>query len=754
MAGQETDTVRDVLRILRRRLVLIVALAIPVMAVGAYLVKRIPDEYVAQSLVVVEPGHLKTSKDPTVSVPRLSQLIGTLRQAVLSRESLRELVKDLELYGPPPTGDGNGGKPTELQERVFYASAADRARRDIKINIVTREDQEFVEISARAKKPELAARAVTRVEELLGEKNRELRIKRAQELRTYVQGELARASERAAQVEAELGRYRDEHRESLPENSLYIQERLIRLGVDSEERKRRLDEIEHESRAKEADIAGLLDGQTADSAGELNALQKELGEWLKKDDDLRLQGYGTQWVDRVTARTRIDALTAKIEALRHAQGPDDGPPGARDTPKPAGVAKDPARPAQRLDVAAIRKALVGSGSYRKLEAFTTLSAKLEDLERERERIEAQLEQVNEESGHLLRERSKIESTAAELSKRTAAVQEADGERQRLVDDLKTIQRFLDLENAHQGDVLRTIEAVEVPLSPDAPKRTQLYGLVLAAGLGLGVGASVLLELLNPTYSAGAHVEDDLDADVLAVLPKLAAPPTVLPAPADAPPGDPAEEKLQFLLDEQVRRLRHAVLHHPSVRTARSVLITSAVESEGKSTVAARLARSIAETLDTWAILVETDFRRPRVAAMFGVDPGRGLKGHLLDGLPLEEVIQPTSIRKLSVLCAGSRGESGANAIESAQFRRTAEELASRFQDRIIIFDAPPIVSTPEPLSLSVLAGAVLLVVRADATPRPLVRRAAEMIPEEKLRGVVLNAAQVSGRDHRYYSAPV
>ena len=208
--------------------------------------------------------------------------------------------------------------------------------------------------------------------------------------------------------------------------------------------------------------------------------------------------------------------------------------------------------------------------------------------------------------------------------------------------------------------------------------------------------------------------------------------------------------LERIFDEQCNRLRHAVLNHPTVRDVKSILITSAIPGEGKTTLACGLARAFATSLDYWTLLVETDLRHQSLARAFGVNPAPGLTEHILAGVPLPQVIQKTDLPKLSVIVAGSRDVAPANVIASSQMKAFSDEIRNRYKDRIVIFDAPPIVPTPEPLSLSLLADGIILVVHADETSRSVVQRALKLMPPSKMLGVVLNGVSLGREDRRYY----
>lgn len=239
------------------------------------------------------------------------------------------------------------------------------------------------------------------------------------------------------------------------------------------------------------------------------------------------------------------------------------------------------------------------------------------------------------------------------------------------------------------------------------------------------------------------------------------------------------ESLDPILEEQLNRLRHEASNRPDGKPIRSILVTSAIEGEGKTTVATGLARAFARSLDHSALLVETDLRRPGIDKLFGFESGPGLISHILDAAPLSKVIRSTEIAKLSVVPAGGRLDAAANVISSSYMREfikrvtTSQEggpggedgaiLGKRgspppqgYKGRVVVFDAPPVLAAPETLALAQLVDGIVLVVRAESTPRDLVKQAIAALPREKIIGVALNAQPLSRRDRQllysYYYA--
>jgi len=192
------------------------------------------------------------------------------------------------------------------------------------------------------------------------------------------------------------------------------------------------------------------------------------------------------------------------------------------------------------------------------------------------------------------------------------------------------------------------------------------------------------------------------------------------------------------LVEQYRHLA-AVLHHAQERSAiRSVMVTSAVPSEGKTLTATNLALTLSESYQRRVLLIDADLRRPRMREMFALPSGEGLVNILARSgggrLPLHQV-SPT----LSVLLAGRVVTDPMSMLVSPAMKQLLDEARDNFD--WVVVDTPPIAILPDANLLSAMIDTALLVVSARSTPYPLVQRAAEAIGTGRILGVVLNRAE-------------
>ncbi len=172
------------------------------------------------------------------------------------------------------------------------------------------------------------------------------------------------------------------------------------------------------------------------------------------------------------------------------------------------------------------------------------------------------------------------------------------------------------------------------------------------------------------------------------------------------------------LPEIFKVLRSRILHPQNTdRPIKSVMITSAVPKEGKSFITANLGISLAQGMDQHSLLVDCDLRRPSLAKLFGISGSSGLVDYLRDNSPLPHLINKTAVNKLSIIASGRPPLNPAELLSSAKMNELTRELSKRYDDRIIIFDTPPIMVAAESSVLASLVDGVILVVREGVSKK-------------------------------------
>lgn len=185
-----------------------------------------------------------------------------------------------------------------------------------------------------------------------------------------------------------------------------------------------------------------------------------------------------------------------------------------------------------------------------------------------------------------------------------------------------------------------------------------------------------------------------------------------------------------------------------------IAVTSSVPGEGKTYTAINLALAFAQELDNTVLLVDCDVTKQGVSRMLGVEKRRPDFTDLLasDNLSLGEALLKTDVPGLVLLPAGKPHEYITEMISSHRMTHLVDEITTRYRDRIIIFDLPPMLSAPESQVLAGLVGQIVFVIEAGKTPYAVVTDALDMLPREKAIGMVLNKSEsVSNRGGYYYN---
>ena len=296
-----------------------------------------------------------------------------------------------------------------------------------------------------------------------------------------------------------------------------------------------------------------------------------------------------------------------------------------------------------------------------------------------------------------------------------------------------------LEVMQTGDA-QVVDNADPPGSPSSPrpKLDAILGLVL--GLALGVGLAFLIDMLD------RRIKSTEDFEVLYGLRALATVPERHRAPRNE-----RERNAQL---EPFRILRNGLSFLSVGQQVQTVLVTSAVSGEGKSTVAAGLARAVALSGQS-VILVEVDLRRPSLSSIFDLgDNPRGVTTALVGNVSPGELLRHplAGLRSFSVLPSGPLPPNAAELLRSAEMSILLEDLRRRAE--VIVLDAPPLlpVADAQVLLDNPQIDACLVVGRAFHTRREQARRARIVLERHRLRniGLVVNALHQTDASYDYY----
>ena len=198
-------------------------------------------------------------------------------------------------------------------------------------------------------------------------------------------------------------------------------------------------------------------------------------------------------------------------------------------------------------------------------------------------------------------------------------------------------------------------------------------------------------------------------------------------------------------------LRNATDTGPArITNANLIMVTSAMPGEGKTFSAINLAISMAMELDYTVLLVDADVSRPSVFRQLGLPPERGLMDVLAGEVTdLSDVLLRTNIEKLSILPAGMPHQRATELLASENMNRLLKQIASRYSDRIVVFDSPPLLVTTESRVLATHMGQVVVVVESERTTHSSVKQALATIESCPIKLMMLNKSRHSGPGSYY-----
>jgi len=201
--------------------------------------------------------------------------------------------------------------------------------------------------------------------------------------------------------------------------------------------------------------------------------------------------------------------------------------------------------------------------------------------------------------------------------------------------------------------------------------------------------------------------------------------------------------------EQYRILRTRIQSYAKEAGIKTILITSCLPEEGKSTVSSNLSICIAQSINEYALLIDCDLRRPVIHKLFELRNTIGLSNYLSENIALPHILNKTKIEKLTILPAGASPSNPSELLSSQKMISLIHEVRSRYDDRYIIFDSTPVHQTPDPTILAKLVDGIILVVREGITNREIVVKTVETLGKEKILGVVFNMAREPIKSHYY-----
>ncbi len=299
--------------------------------------------------------------------------------------------------------------------------------------------------------------------------------------------------------------------------------------------------------------------------------------------------------------------------------------------------------------------------------------------------------------------------------------------------------------------IHVIDRGVVPTAPFSPNVPRSLGLGLALGLMGAVGIALAADFFDNSIKNSEDVERDLRLPFLGEIPAFekswAAETGGLLARVNG--GTSYVTSSSYAYWESYRRLRTALLFSTADARPKTILVTSAMPGEGKTTTAVNLATVLAQT-GARTLLLELDMRKPRLADIFQTGRTRGISRYLSGQSDLNTEIQGTGIPNVWIIPAGPAVPNPPELIGSTRMEGALDLLAKHFQ--YVVIDAPPLVPVTDVLPMARRVDGVLLVVQAGKTPKALVQKARNLLRsvDARIFGALMTQAKLEESEYGHY----
>jgi polysaccharide biosynthesis transport protein len=767
----------DYWRAIRKRLWLVIGVAVLITTLTAIYMARRPNIYQARAQVQVDleqvnpdlqidrragmsnpdPAYFNTQLQLLSSETLLRRVVKELSldsnkefQISKSEESVsawRSLLKTIGLANDEKkksdksvtdvavTASPSVASSEEIAEAIRLAPYVDLIRRNIGIEPVrearaTFKDTRLIDISFRHSNPDLAALIVNGIAEVFTKQNQEKRTGKNVKTSDFLQDRVANLQSQIKADEIKLQSLKNNSGIiSLDENSTIVLQRLEGLNknlLDAENGRKNAEANYNAVKSDQGKIKSLAEAETIRYTTELqNKMQdmrnktSEAVTLLRAEKEKLLQEYQPTADEVKEVDKRISTLE---NGLKEAQDKNE-----------------------------------------------------QDLKDFRTRIsQTILDNLQTKYTQAKQQEDKIRSSFNQQYNEAQAQNQAGIVIRLLEQNITTNKGFLDNLNKQQS--VNDIEAqgtdnnisiAEISIPPDTPIAPRRLTTVLAAlflSTLFGAGLALFLEYLDDTIRTTEEVENLLRLPALAAIPTMDSMPKrrlLLVGGGNATSEEEeAKANSELLINndprsslaEAYRQLRTSILLSTAGHAPKSLLITSSLPSEGKTTTAVNTAISLAQT-GAKVLVIDADMRRPRLHSVFGVSNAEGLSSILssdLEGSEILKVVQYDKDSKLNLLPSGPIPPNPAELIGSEQMANLLKTMSEHFTH--VVVDSPPIASFTDGVLVASMVDGVILVVNSGKSSRQVVRRSRQLLMDigAKVFGVVLNNVNLRSQDNYYY----
>lgn len=742
---------QDYLEILWRRkwwLILPFIVGTGIAAVYSY---SLPPMYRSSTLILVESQKIPTSYVSSTITFSMQERLNTLRQQITSRTKLEGIIKKFGLYkkeleaavvGEQDPVDrlkatakkvlatfGLHKQPASvaLNPQVLPEEFVDRMRGNIEIRVEGSGNSAFT-VAYQGRDPSTVMQVTNTLAALFIEENLKVRERLAEEASAFLERQLREAAQTLEEQESALKEFRKKHMGALPGQMDANLRTLDRLQLELQaigdalrnaaDRKmfyeRRRTESPTET-APELDVTlPAVPAQTGP-----DPLEVDLRELKKELARLQTQFKDT-YPDIIALKKRLGDTEAQLAAK-----------------SPVSVSE----PARQIQSIRPQKTPVQQVQTRPQTQLETVDAEIKSLQERRERVTNLIKEYQE----------RVENTFANeqnVLSLTRDYQMSQQNYQSLLQKKLAAKLSEDLEKRQQGEQFRILDPANLPTQPYKPDRSKiiLLGSVLSGGVGAGI--ALLLEYFQAVFRKPEDFQGLVEVPILVTIPRYE-------TPLQHQEYHLATmEEIDSMVTEQYRILYTKISNLIEKKTRKVFAISSAMPGDGKTVTALNLAVVIARDFGKKTLLLEGDFRRPSMSPYLKVELEDGLVDLLLREtdmhsplIPFADVLIPFADDNLSVLPAVKSVPNSMGLLSSRRMRELLETVKEEYD--VILIDAPPVLPLADMGLFEKVVDGIILIVRAERTPRSTLLKAIDALSTDKLVGIVLNGMPKSSSYYPY-----
>lgn len=713
----QDSALRDYLRVLIKRKWMVIgsiALIFSFVAIATLRSTRIYEAVGSIAINHTDPMLLNI-KGATSAMPEyydpadLDTEVRVLKSDLLALQVIKELNLDKNpLFGGRPDGSANSGLALTTDSLQFDSARTSALLSAFKggLSVTLLPDSRVIEIRYRCPNPELAARIVNTLINTYEEQNFKTRYESTMEASDWLSRQLVDLQMKVETSQEKLVQYQRQHEIFETDDK----QNIVMAKLD--ELNKELTDAETDRMEKES-VYELMRSANSESlaAAATGAAQSALG-----------KGASSSLLDQL--RTQETDLRIQIAQLSTQFGP------------------------------AFPKIVQLNGQLKEVEAQIQMEAN-----KVRERVRSDyLAAVNREKmlsaalNQQKQQANKLNENAIEYSLLKRDVDSNRTLYEGLLEKLKEAGITAGLHSTN----IRKVDQARIPTAPSEPKVPRNLAFALALGLSTGICLAFFLDAMDNT------VRTPEQAQMISGLPSLG----MIPM-GSRDLGDSSKQKLalasskeavelvtqsrpQSQMAESYRALRTSLLLTTLGAPPKTIIVTSALPQEGKTTTSINCAIALAQK-GSRVLLIDADLRRPSIHKTFGMGPKAGLSNVLTGNATLEQTVaRSTFLPDLFILPAGTPPPNPAELLASANMRDLLNQLQQQY-DHIVI-DTPPTLSVTDAVVLSPKADAIVLVIRAGQTTKQALRRSRDLLFQVNARvaGVLLNAVDLRSPEYYYY----